>query len=61
MTPLKKLWFNGVKCLLRETTLTSRVPTEEKFSDLIINKDEKTVGECAKPPGRSVGMTREPE
>lgn len=41
----------------KEKILTSRVPTEEKFSDFIINKDEKTVGERTKPPARPVGKT----
>ena len=39
--------------------LTSRVPTEEKFSDFIINKDKETIGECTEPPARPVGKTRE--
>lgn len=45
--------------LKKEKVLTSRVPTEEKFSDLIINKDEKTIGESTKPPGRPVGRERQ--
>lgn len=33
------------------TIRTSRVPAEEKFSDLIIDEDEETVGESTEPPG----------
>lgn len=29
---------------------TSRVPAKDEFSDLIVNKDEETVRECAEPP-----------
>lgn len=42
-----------------ERTCTSRVPAEEKFSDLIINKDEEAVWESTEPPGRPVDKTRE--
>lgn len=38
--------------------LTSRVPAEDKFSNLIIYKDEKTIGKSTKPPARPVGKTR---
>lgn len=43
----------------RANVLTSWVPAEEKFPDLIINKDEKTIGKSTKPPGRPVGETKE--
>lgn len=40
----KKLW----------QTLTSWTASDDKFSDFIINKDEKRVGECTEPPVWSV-------
>lgn len=51
----KKVRFRGSL----KTLLTSRVPAEEKFSDLIINKDEETIGESAEPPGWPVCKRRE--
>lgn len=56
-------WFNSLvwssTCPHKRETPTSRVPTEKKFSDFIINKDEETIGECTKPPGRPVDKTKE--
>lgn len=56
------LLFDVIACLLcneLNTIRTSRVPAEEKFSDLIINEDEETVGESTEPPGRPVDKRRE--
>ena len=46
----------GLRC--KETTLTSRIPADEQFSDFIINKDEKTIWECTEPPAGSVDKRR---
>lgn len=42
----------------QKTLLTSRVPAEDKFSNLIIYKDEKAIRESTKPPAWPVGKTR---
>lgn len=55
---LKKCWS---KELIERKTLTTRVSTEEKFSNFIVYKDEKTIGKCTKPPCGPVGKTREQE
>ena len=33
--------------------LTTRISPQDELSDLIIDKDEETVGEGTEPPGRS--------
>lgn len=30
---------------------TSGAPAKDEFSDLVVNKDDETVRECAQPPG----------
>lgn len=46
--------YNTVQLVRTRVQITSRVPSKDKLSDFIINKDEKRVWEGTEPPTEPV-------